>query len=111
CMIMSAKKQGNKYGEPEQIMISNDSAIVAHPAITPDDKTIIFASDIEGGYGGKDLWYIKELGRSKWSEPINLGSEINTTGDEMFPTLRDDGTLFFASNGHLGMGGLDIFMA
>ena len=111
CMIMAAKKQGNKYGEPEQIMIANDSAIVAHPAITPDDKTIVFVSDIEGGYGGKDLWYIKELGRNKWSEPINLGPEINTAGDEMFPTIRDDGTLFFASNGHLGMGGLDIFMA
>ena len=111
CMIMSAKKQGNKYGEPEQIMISNDSAIVAHPALTPDDKTIIFASDIAGGYGGKDLWYIKDLGRNQWSEPINLGPEINTTGDEMFPTVRDDGALFFASNGHVGMGGLDIFKA
>lgn len=111
CMIMSAKKQGNKYGEPEQIMIANDSAIIAHPALTPDDKTIIFAADIAGGYGGKDLWYIKDLGRNKWSEPINLGSEINTTGDEMFPTVRGDGALFFASNGHVGMGGLDIFIA
>lgn len=111
CMIMSAKKQGNKYSEPEQIMISNDSAIVAHPALTPNDETIIFASDIDGGYGGKDLWYIKEVGRGQWSEPINLGSEINTAGDEMFPTVREDGTLFFASNGHVGMGGLDIFKA
>lgn len=111
CMIMKSKQQGNSYGEAEKIMIANDSAIVAHPALTPDDKTIVFVSDIDGGYGGKDLWYIKELGRNRWSEPINLGSEINTSGDEMFPTIRDDGTLFFASDGHVGMGGLDIFMA
>lgn len=111
CKIMTAKQQGNKFGEATPIEIGNDSMIIAHPALTPDDKTLIFASDLEGGYGGKDLWYIKEEKRNTWSKPINLGSEINTKGDEMFPYVREDGTLYFASNGHVGMGGLDIFKA
>lgn len=111
CQIVTAKKMGRKFGQAEVLPIANDSAVVGHPAITPDDKIIIFASDLEGGQGGKDLWYIKEEGRGKWSSPINLGSEINTQGNEMFPFVRDNGDLYFASDGHTGMGGLDIFAA
>jgi peptidoglycan-associated lipoprotein len=73
---------------------------------------LIFSSDMEGGSGGKDLWMITYDKKSKtWSKPKNLGSPINTPGDEMFPFIHKDGTLYFASNGHLGMGGLDIFRA
>lgn len=111
CKIYQASKQGQGFGTPEEIMIASDSAIVGHPALTPDDKILIFASDMEGGQGGKDLWYIKEVGRNEWSAPINLGPEINTMGDEMFPYVRANGDLYFASNGHIGMGGLDIYMA
>ncbi len=111
CQILSAKKQGQKYAEPELIPIASDSAVIGHPALSPDDKVIVFASDLPGGQGGKDLWYIKEESRGTWSKPINLGSEINTVGDEMFPFIRANGDLYFASNGHVGMGGLDIFMA
>ncbi len=111
CQLLSAKAQGLKFAAGEVIPIASDSAIIAHPAITPDDKVIIFASDLEGGQGGKDLWYIKQESRSQWSEPINLGTQINTEGDEMFPYVRDNGDLYFASNGHMGMGGLDIYVA
>lgn len=111
CQIISAKKMGTKFGQSEVIPISNDSAVIGHPAITPEDDIIIFASDLEGGQGGKDLWYIKEEGRGKWSSPINLGPEINTMGNEMFPYVRDNGDLYFSSDGHMGMGGLDIYVA
>ena len=79
------------------------------PYLHPDGKTLYFASDKPGGYGGVDLYMSqRELGGS-WGTPVNLGPKINTTGDEMFPFLADDGTLYFASNGHLGLGGLDVF--
>lgn len=111
CQILSAKRQGVKFATPELIEISNDSAVIGHPALTNDDKILIFASDMSGGQGGKDLWYIREESRGKWSAPINLGPEINTKGNEMFPYIRENGNLYFASDGHLGMGGLDIFSA
>jgi peptidoglycan-associated lipoprotein len=111
CQILSAKKQGSKFAQVEVIPIASDSAVIGHPALTPDDEILIFAADLAGGEGGKDLWYIKEESRGKWSDPINLGTEVNTPGDEMFPFVRENGDLYFASNGHLGMGGLDNFVA
>lgn len=111
CQILSAKRQGVKFALPEVIAIASDSAVVGHPALTSDDKILVFASDMDGGQGGKDLWYIREESRGKWSAPINLGPEINTAGDEMFPFIKPNGTLYFASDGHVGMGGLDIFSA
>lgn len=111
CQILKAKKQGPKFAKPEAIPIASDSAIVAHPALSPDNKILVFASDMPGGLGGKDLWYIKELSRNSWSEPINLGPDVNTEQDEMFPFIRANGDLYFSSNGRLGMGGLDIYRA
>ena len=64
---------------------------------------------MNGGYGGKDLWISVKGKRNRWSDPINLGPLVNTPGDEMFPFLADDGTIYFASNGHIGMGGFDIY--
>lgn len=112
CSIMWAKKAGQKWGEPEAIPIAADTFTVGHPAISADDNTLVFASDMPGGQGGKDLWYVTYNKKAKtWSEPTNLGSEINTPGDEMFPFIRDNGELYFSSNGREGMGGLDIFSA
>ena len=74
-------------------------------------KKLIFSSDLRGGYGGKDLWIVKQQKRGKWSDPVNLGPAVNTKGDEMFPFLHSDGTLYFSSTGHIGMGGFDIFRA
>ncbi|PCI97904.1 MAG: hypothetical protein COB15_06920 [Flavobacteriales bacterium] len=112
CGLMWAKRAGQKWGEPEYIEITEDTFTVGHPAISPDDKVLVFASNMPGGQGGKDLWYITYNKKAKtWSQATNLGSEINTAGDEMFPYIRENGELYFSSTGHLGMGGLDIFKA
>lgn len=112
CSIMWAKKAGQKWGEPEAIPIAADTFTVGHPAISADDLTLVFASDMPGGQGGKDLWYVTYNKKGKtWSEATNLGSEINTPGDEMFPFIRENGDLYFSSTGREGMGGLDIFSA
>lgn len=112
CQILVSRKKGTSWGEAEVIPIAPDTITVGHPAISPDDQTLVFASDMPGGFGGKDLWYVTYDKRSRsWSQPINLGPEINTPGNEMFPFIRDDNVLYFASDGHPGMGGLDIFKA
>ena len=86
-----------------------DSNTIGHPAISPDAKIIIFSAEMDGGYGGKDLWISRYTTKDEWKEPKNLGPAINTSGDEMFPFLHSDSSLYFASDGHPGMGGLDIF--
>ncbi len=109
--IVVSSRSGGAWGAPSTITLYNDSSIsVAHPAISPDGSTLYFVSDAPGGFGGKDIWRTKlEGGKPTFIE--NLGPEINTAGDEMFPTFKPDGTLYFSSNGHPGLGGLDIFEA
>jgi len=109
--IMMSNRAGGTWSAPQKIKIFKDSTIsVAHPAISPDGTTLYFVSDSKQGLGGKDIWKATLAnGECKFIE--NLGPEINTSGDEMFPSVRADGTLFFASNGHPGFGGLDIFKA
>lgn len=82
----------------------------AHPALTKDETILVFASNAKGGYGGMDLW-ASRLEKGAWGKPVNLGARINTPGDEVFPFIHEDGTLFFASNGWSSLGGLDVFMA
>lgn len=113
CDIFYAEKQGQNWKEPILIPLK-DSAVfsVGHPAVARNEKYMIFASDMAGGKGGKDLWitlYDKRAG--SWTKPKNLGSQINTAGNEMFPYLSNDGKLFFASDGLAGLGGLDVFEA
>lgn len=113
CDIYYAEQQGKNWKEPVLIPLK-DSVIysVGHPALDRSEKILIFASDMPGGQGGKDLWYSEYDKREKqWMKPKNLGAEINTPGDEMFPYLSNSGDLYFSSNGHVGMGGLDIFKA
>lgn len=89
--------------------ICKDSVSIGHPAVTRDGSRLYFSTDrLPGGMGGKDIWYV-ELEDGTWSEPRNAGELINTEGDEMFPVIRDNGELYFASNGHGGFGGLDIY--
>lgn len=109
-IVVSSRSEGT-WGAPSAITLFNDSSVsVAHPAISPDGSMLYFVSDAPGGIGGKDLWRTKlEAGKPTFVE--NLGPEINTPGDEMFPTFKPDGTLLFSSNGHPGLGGLDIFQA
>ena len=110
CMIMYSARTGDSWSTPRNTGILPDTLIAAHPALSPDGMTLYFVSDMSGGYGGKDIWSVIKNGDS-WSKPVNLGSYINTSGDELFPYVRSDGVLYFSSNGHIGMGGLDIFKA
>jgi len=109
--IYSANRAGGDWSTPQKIKMFVDSTVsVAHPAISPDGQTLYFVSDAKNGLGGKDIWKATlENGEAKYIE--NLGPQINTSGDEMFPTMRENGTLYFSSNGHAGFGGLDIFKA
>jgi peptidoglycan-associated lipoprotein len=112
CKIMYSKMTGDKWSEPVNLKILPDSLVAAHPAISPDGTTLYFVSDLAGGFGGKDIWKVTRSGSSgAWSQPVNLGPDINTPGDELFPYVREDGTLYFSSDGLIGMGGLDIFKA
>jgi peptidoglycan-associated lipoprotein len=110
CEIMYSKKSGSTWSQPENMKILPDTVIAAHPAISPDGSTLYFVSDIKGGYGKKDIWRVSKTGTG-WSAPVNLGPDINTPGDELFPYVRSDNTLYFSSDGHIGMGGLDIYKA
>jgi len=108
--IRKSSRSSATWSAGERVNIFKDSlSMAAHPAVGKDDY-LYFVSDVKGGYGGKDIWRISitEIGSVS---PENLGPEINTPGDEMFPYMKDDGTLYFSSDGHPGMGGLDIFKA
>jgi peptidoglycan-associated lipoprotein len=112
CAIMYSEKNGDSWSDPKNIGIMPDSIIAAHPAISPDGLTLYFVSDIKGGFGGKDIYLVtREKPNSQWSKPKNAGPDINTGSNELFPYVRNDGTLYFSSDGHIGMGGLDIFKA
>ncbi len=111
ALVVVSNRSGGSWGAPSVIKLFNDSSVsVAHPAISPDGDMLYFVSDAPNGYGGKDIYRTKlEGGQPTYIE--NLGPEINTSADEMFPTFKPDGTLYFSSNGHSGLGGLDIFQA
>lgn len=112
CVIMHTKQTEGNWSEPENIGLLTDSLVAAHPALSPDGLTLYFVSDMPGGFGGKDIYTVTRLSEGDtWSKPENLGSYVNTGGNELFPYVRNDGTLYFASDGHIGMGGLDIFKA
>ncbi|MCH5329222.1 MAG: OmpA family protein, partial [Coprobacter sp.] len=108
--IYTSSRTGAKWTTPQKFEITGDTiSVFAHPAVSPDGAWLYFVSDMPGGYGGKDIWRIALDGSEGTLE--NLGPQINTAGDEMFPYIRDNGELYFSSDGHPGMGGLDIFRA
>ena len=109
--IFSATQLSGLWGDPVKVKIGNDSLMAAHPSVSADGNTLYFVSDRPGGYGGKDIWFSMKKKGESWEKPVNAGPEINTSGDEMFPYIRENGTLYFSSNAHIGMGGLDLFMA
>ena len=112
CVIMVSKRSGDSWSNPESLEILPDTMVTAHPSLSADGLTLYFVSDMPGGYGLKDIYKVTRIDESdSWSEPENLGPDINTGGNELFPFSRDDGSLYFASDGHIGMGGLDIFRA
>lgn len=113
CDIWMSEAKGKKeWKEPTKLKLKpHDSVSVGHPC-TMDGKFLIFASDMPGGYGGRDLWYTTyDRKTDSWAAPKNMGPEINTKGNELFPTFANNGDLLFSSDGRPGLGGLDIFRA
>lgn len=94
--LMSLKFNSNEYN-------------CAHPSVSADGKTLYFSSDMGGGQGGMDIWYCKLDASGAWGNPVNMGEKVNTKGNELFPSITDENILYFASNGHEGLGGLDVF--
>ena len=116
CDIYYAPVVGNAHGASQPLFIVNrdedDTTQIGHPAISPDGNYLVFSSDLAGGNGGKDLWFSKyDKNSDSWGAASNLGSSINTPDDELFPTFRKDGSLYFSSNGHGGLGGFELFAA
>ncbi len=111
CKIYYSNYSGSGWSQPEVVPLIADSSVsVGQPAISPDELTLYFVTDWKGGEGGKDIWKATRSSRGQsWGQPQNLGKLVNTPGDEMFPYVSQEGTLYFSSNGHIGLGGLDIF--
>ncbi len=110
--LWSSAKKGNSWGDPVKLSFCVDTLKFASPSLSSDGLTLFFSSNMPGGQGDNDIWYSKYDKKSqKWGTPVNLGPGINTPGNDVFPFIHDDGTLYFSSTGHLGMGGLDIFKA
>ena len=108
--IYTSRRSDASWSAPQKFEITADTiSAVGHPAVSPDGTYLYFSSDMPGGYGGKDIWRINL--KDKHGSLENLGEQINTSGDEMFPYVRTDSLLYFSSDGHPGFGGLDMFTA
>ena len=108
--IYSATELSGVWGTTTKIGLGSDSLMAAHPSLSGKGDTLYFVSDRPGGFGEKDIWYAVKNGE-KFGKPVNAGPQINTPGNEMFPFIRDNGMLYFSSDGQVGLGGLDIFAA
>ena len=110
--IYTSNRSDASWSKPQVVKISKDTlSCFAHPAISPTGDWLYFVSDMPGGHGGKDIWRVPLSGNSIIGGAENVGAPINTPGDELFPTFRFNGDLYFSSDGHPGMGGLDLFVA
>lgn len=108
-MILQAKLVGFEWTGFTKLPINNNYYSVGHPALSPDESRLYFTSDMPGGIGGSDIYYVDIGPDGRYGKPVNLGKPINTEGNEMFPFVSSKGILFFTSDGHVGLGGLDIF--
>lgn len=106
--IFCSTKTSDGWSEPKPFFLNSVDYSIGHPAFSPDGQTLYFVSDMPGGKGLTDVWMCQKEGEG-WSKPTNLGDKINTTEREMFVSIGEDGTLYFASDGHPGYGALDIF--
>jgi peptidoglycan-associated lipoprotein len=113
CKIYTSSRSGRNWSRPKPVKFENDTThVIGHPSISGNELTIYFASERNGGFGGKDIWMAKRANKNEaFGRPQNLGSNVNTAGDEVFPFIRNDSTIYFSSNGHIGLGGLDIYRA
>ncbi|WP_028903291.1 OmpA family protein [Prevotella sp. P6B4] len=108
--LMVSHRSDASWSKPQELIILHDTLTsFAHPAVSPDGQWLYFVSDMSGGMGGLDIWRCRLLKDDEAGVIENLGAPVNTPGDEMFPTFRPNGDLYFSSNGHPGLGGLDIY--
>lgn len=107
--IYKAEHINGEWENITELPFNNDNYSAGHPALSVDEKTLYFISDMPNGFGATDIYKVAILEDNTYGEPVNLGKEINTEGREMFPFIAKDNTLYFASDGHLGLGALDIF--
>lgn len=107
--LLQADIINEKIQSVQELKFNNNEYNCTHPAISADGKTLYFSSDMPGGQGGMDIWSCQQDTNGIWSTPINLGEKINTKSNEVFPYITDKNVLYFCSNGHAGLGGLDIF--
>ncbi len=111
AQIFTSNRSDAAWSKPTELRLSRDTlSAYAHPAVSPDGRWLYFVSDMPGGHGGKDIWRVAMEGKTLGGVEC-LPAPINTPGDEMFPTFRPNGDLYFSSDGHPGMGGLDLFCA
>lgn len=106
--IFEASNKNGEWVNIKEFPLNSINYSIGHPSLSSDGNLMYFISDMPWGYGGTDIYYVKREGES-WSEPINLGPQINTSANEMFPYIMNDSVIYFASEGHYNMGGLDIF--
>ncbi|MGO2294860.1 MAG: OmpA family protein [Psychroflexus halocasei] len=107
--LFMATKRNNEWVDVKPLPFNSSEYSTGHPALSPDNKTLYFSSDRPGGQGQSDLYKVEVKGKGKFGEPKNLGDKINTPGRESFPFVDADDKLYFSSDGHLGIGGLDVF--
>lgn len=111
AQIVKSNRSDAAWGKASSVELTKDTlSCFAHPAVSPDGQWLYFVSDMPGGKGGLDIWRVR-ITSAGYGGVENLGEPINTPGNEMFPTFRPNGDLYFSSDGHPGMGGLDIFIA
>lgn len=107
--LFKATKSGSSWSNVEGLAINSSNFSIKNPSVSADGKTLYFASDMPGGFGGFDIYKATIKSDGTVDTPMNLGSKVNTEGQEMFPSVNAQGTLYFSSNGHPGLGGLDVF--
>lgn len=109
-MELTYNSKSEKWVKPVILFKDREDVSYCHPALSPDGKYLFFSSNMPGGYGGMDIYVVERLGKNKWGNPINLGPEVNTSGDEVYALLYGE-RLLFSSNGHIGLGGQDTYFA
>ncbi|TRX49698.1 hypothetical protein FNH22_26900 [Fulvivirga sp. M361] len=107
-LFHTSKTEKGLWSKPVLLDLVEDKYSVGHPSVSQDGKQLYFSSNIPGGFGGTDL-YVSQFSNETWGAPMNLGNEVNTEGNEMFPFMSEEGVLYFASDGHGGLGGMDVF--
>lgn len=107
-LYSSTKDEEGNWTAPEELSINDPNFMFAHPSLSEDGKTLYFSSNKSGGFGGMDIWKVEQLESGEWGTPMNLGSRVNSKGDEVFPSLKSADSLYFSSDAQQTIGGLDI---